>query len=356
MTAVTHDAPSPVTYDVVHPGAGPYKPGVRCRSSRNKSSIQPMTSFLVGNQLSQGQKPQEAPAGLTKRLDSLDSDLKELRKLVEELQKAATTIIERQKSRRRFAEGLTRPDLTERVCHAQTAGHPRCEVLRVRAMTRALDQGQPGVFNPASDHGPVPGKAMGVHGVRAEDRRTIESAYDFGTTRCAIQRPAHRADTWRTDVEAAPGAVVAGLGCVVGLVCGIIHGGRWFSYSGQKVHECQRMTRQPAPLNARANFMSDPPTNIRALQSEQVLEITWPEGTLNRLPYLQVRSECPCATCRNEWTGERMLDPASIRPDLKLTGMENIGTYAVQFAWSDGHSSGIFTWETLRALGTPAQG
>ena len=56
----------------------------------------------------------------------------------------------------------------------------------------------------------------------------------------------------------------------------------------------------------------------------------------------------PGATCRNEWTGERMLDPASIRPDLKLAGMENIGTYAVQFAWSDGHSSGIYTWETLR--------
>jgi DUF971 family protein len=97
--------------------------------------------------------------------------------------------------------------------------------------------------------------------------------------------------------------------------------------------------------------MSDPPTNIRALQAEQVLEITWPEGIVNRLPYHQVRGECPCATCRNEWTGERVLDPASIPADLKLTRMDNIGTYAVQFAWSDGHSSGIFTWETLRAFG-----
>ena len=58
--------------------------------------------------------------------------------------------------------------------------------------------------------------------------------------------------------------------------------------------------------------MSDPPTNIRALQAQQTLEITWPEGTVNRLPYLMVRSECPCATCRNEWTGERVLDPGSI--------------------------------------------
>jgi len=102
--------------------------------------------------------------------------------------------------------------------------------------------------------------------------------------------------------------------------------------------------------------MTDPPTNIRALQSQQTLEVTWPEGTVNRLPYLMVRSECPCATCRNEWTGERVLDPGSIPADLKLTGMENIGTYAVQFAWSDGHSSGIFTWETLWALGEKTQG
>ena len=94
---------------------------------------------------------------------------------------------------------------------------------------------------------------------------------------------------------------------------------------------------------------TDPPTNIRALQAEQILEVTWPEVARRPLPYLLLRGECPCATCRNEWTGERMLDTKSIRPDLKLVGMENIGTYAVQFSWSDGHSSGIYTWETLRA-------
>jgi len=101
--------------------------------------------------------------------------------------------------------------------------------------------------------------------------------------------------------------------------------------------------------------MSDPPTNIRALQSEQILEVSWPEGRVERFPYHQLRSECPCAACRNEWTGERMLDPKSIRPDLKLEGMENIGTYAIQLAWNDGHSSGLFTWETLRAIEQPGR-
>jgi DUF971 family protein len=97
--------------------------------------------------------------------------------------------------------------------------------------------------------------------------------------------------------------------------------------------------------------MSDPPTDIRALQAEQVLEVTWPDARVDRLAYHFLRSECPCATCHNEWTGERILDPKTIRPDLKLVGMDNIGTYAVQLAWNDGHSSGLFTWETLRALG-----
>jgi DUF971 family protein len=102
--------------------------------------------------------------------------------------------------------------------------------------------------------------------------------------------------------------------------------------------------------------MNDPPTNIRALQGDQVLEVTWPDDRVDRLPYRLIRSECPCATCRNEWTGERMLDPRSLRPDLKLVGMENIGTYAIQLAWNDGHSSGLFAWDALRGLGDKNHG
>ena len=96
--------------------------------------------------------------------------------------------------------------------------------------------------------------------------------------------------------------------------------------------------------------MSDVPTNIRALQGEQVLELTWDDGTVARLPYRELRGECPCASCRNEWTGERILDPSTIRADLKLEGMEPIGNYALRLGWNDGHSSGLYTWETFRRL------
>ncbi len=97
--------------------------------------------------------------------------------------------------------------------------------------------------------------------------------------------------------------------------------------------------------------MSDPPTNIRAHQADQVLELAWTDGRADRLPYRFLRGMCPCASCRDEWTGERILDPASIRPDLKLEGMEAVGSYAVRLSWNDGHSSGLFTWESLRKLG-----
>ena len=81
-----------------------------------------------------------------------------------------------------------------------------------------------------------------------------------------------------------------------------------------------------------------------------MLELTWDDGKVDRLPYLHLRAECPCASCRDEWTGERTLDPKSIRPDLKLEGMEPIGNYAVRLTWSDGHGSGLYTWDTLRKL------
>ena len=102
--------------------------------------------------------------------------------------------------------------------------------------------------------------------------------------------------------------------------------------------------------------MSDAPTNIRAFQADAVLELTWDAEGVVRLPYRTLRAECPCASCRNEWTGERILDPATIRADLKLEGMEPVGNYAVRLGWNDGHSSGLYTWETLRRLSQSVPG
>lgn len=97
------------------------------------------------------------------------------------------------------------------------------------------------------------------------------------------------------------------------------------------------------------------PVHIRAIQAEQVLELGWEEGAVARVPYTHLRANCPCASCKDEWTGERILDPATIRPDLRLEGMEAIGNYAVRLVWNDGHGSGLFTWENLKGLAESAR-
>ncbi|HWE40110.1 MAG TPA: DUF971 domain-containing protein [Isosphaeraceae bacterium] len=96
--------------------------------------------------------------------------------------------------------------------------------------------------------------------------------------------------------------------------------------------------------------MSEPPTDIRARQAEQVLELVWDDDQADRLAYRDVRAQCPCAACRDEWTGERIIQPESIRPDLQLEGMEAVGNYAVRLVWNDGHGSGLYTWDYLRKL------
>ena len=97
--------------------------------------------------------------------------------------------------------------------------------------------------------------------------------------------------------------------------------------------------------------MTEPPGNIRAHQSDQVLELSWEGVEAAKLPYREIRGQCPCASCRDEWTGERILDPASIRADLKLESMDPVGNYAVRLSWNDGHSSGLYTWDLLKQTG-----
>ena len=46
----------------------------------------------------------------------------------------------------------------------------------------------------------------------------------------------------------------------------------------------------------------------------------------------------------------------AIRPDIKLEGMEPVGSYAVRLVWNDGHSSGLYSWENLRRLADQATG
>ena len=64
----------------------------------------------------------------------------------------------------------------------------------------------------------------------------------------------------------------------------------------------------------------------------------------------RLRLACACARCVDEWTGERRLDAASVPDDVRPIKIQPVGRYAIQIDWSDGHSTGIYSFRQLRAL------
>ena len=96
--------------------------------------------------------------------------------------------------------------------------------------------------------------------------------------------------------------------------------------------------------------VSPAPRDLQALRSESVLRVVWPDRE-DRLAFRFARGECQCAQCVNEWTGARILDPETVPLDITIDQMELVGAYAVRIHWSDGHQSGLYTWERLRKLG-----
>lgn len=80
------------------------------------------------------------------------------------------------------------------------------------------------------------------------------------------------------------------------------------------------------------------------------IHIAWGNGATSTLKAYDVRCACPCAMCVDEYTGEALLDPAKVPADVYAESAQLLGNYAVSFAWSDGHTSGIYSWEYLREL------
>ena len=103
-------------------------------------------------------------------------------------------------------------------------------------------------------------------------------------------------------------------------------------------------------MRERMEVVDQPPMNLRALSPERSLEVTWEAGHVGVYGYRSLRGECPCASCVDEWTGVRRLVLDSISPDILLTNMKLVGQYAIKIDWSDGHNTGLYTWNRLRGL------
>ncbi len=96
--------------------------------------------------------------------------------------------------------------------------------------------------------------------------------------------------------------------------------------------------------------MSGPPSVLRAHTSNREFELGWPDEPPVRVPFRTLRWHCPCAVCVDEMTGERLIQWENIPADIAPVRLEPSGNYAVKITWSDGHNTGIYTWDRLRQI------
>ena len=85
-------------------------------------------------------------------------------------------------------------------------------------------------------------------------------------------------------------------------------------------------------------------------ESNALLRITWADGKVCDYAAANLRRDCPCAQCVNEWTGERTLKPEAIADEVEINDLAIVGRYALNFRWSDGHETGIYSFQYLRDL------
>lgn len=85
-------------------------------------------------------------------------------------------------------------------------------------------------------------------------------------------------------------------------------------------------------------------------ESDNEISIKWSDDTETRYTAPQLRRECPCASCINEWTGEKILDHGSVSPFLTFKNIAIVGRYALSFTFSDGHDTGIFSFNLLKSF------
>ncbi|MCZ6792598.1 MAG: DUF971 domain-containing protein [Planctomycetota bacterium] len=91
------------------------------------------------------------------------------------------------------------------------------------------------------------------------------------------------------------------------------------------------------------------PTEIKQ-GGPRELRISWSDGHVSVYDVAYLRRNCRCAACVDEWSGSRILQPHEIPEDVKPQTVRRVGRYAVHFEWSDGHTSGIYSFEHLRNI------
>ena len=87
-------------------------------------------------------------------------------------------------------------------------------------------------------------------------------------------------------------------------------------------------------------------------EEARTLYITWSDGHESKHPYEPLRRACPCAWCAGEGGQKGSVDAGTVFSDQQTTLYEivPVGRYGLTPVWGDGHRTGIYTYEWLRAL------
>ena len=91
------------------------------------------------------------------------------------------------------------------------------------------------------------------------------------------------------------------------------------------------------------------PTEIKLHQKSRVMEIAFSDGRSFRLPYEFLRVYSPSAEVRGHGPGQEVLQTG--KREVEIRTLDPVGSYAVQPAFSDGHGTGIYSWDYLYELG-----
>lgn len=96
------------------------------------------------------------------------------------------------------------------------------------------------------------------------------------------------------------------------------------------------------------------PVDYRLEEAARVLVVRWRDGHESRYPFDELRNVCPCADCRaaeKPQGGLQVLTgPVVRRGEVRIVQISPVGRYALSFTWSDGHSTGIYSFDFLRQL------
>lgn len=108
----------------------------------------------------------------------------------------------------------------------------------------------------------------------------------------------------------------------------------------------------PLPLDVRKK-----PVDVKVhVSSGEGVDITWSDGHTSHYSFPYLRDHCPCATCKEErdrHDGMRAGASSALpmfKPQINARAASTVGSYAIQIEFTDGHSTGIYSFEYLREL------